>query len=473
MMPGETGLIWGAALAVCALVVAGYLYAFRRRGRVERSRLAEARELGIDRPKGQFPYIDPSICIGCGGCVKACPEKDVLGLVGGLAMVVNGARCIGIGQCEKACPVGAIEIAVGDMKSRADVPLMDGHHQTNVRGLYVAGELGGLALVRNAVEQGRETVRRIGDELAASEEQLEEQLPELLDVAIVGAGPAGLSAALSAAERGLRYAVFEQAEDLGGTIFNYPRRKLTHTQPVELPLHGKLTKDQYTKEELLELFSGLVDRHRLEIRFGHRVLGVAGDGDSGFEVNTSGGASRARRVVLAMGRRGTPRKLGVPGEELPKVMYQVRDAEEYRGCRILVVGGGDSAVEAAMGLARQPGNEVAISYRKAGFFRLKKKNQDRLEKMLARRRLRPIYQSQVRQIAEDSVRLEVAGGDAEGEDLVLANDYVFVMIGGLPPFPFLREAGVRFGGEEADQSPPGSPMPPRAAGPPATGSATA
>lgn len=473
-MLAEPGTIWAAAVAVCLLVVAGYVYAFRRRSRIDRGRLAEAEELGIDRPKAQYPYIDPGICIGCGGCVRACPEKDVLGLVGGLATVVNGARCIGIGQCEKACPVGAIEIAVGDLKSRSDVPLMDEHNQTNVPGLYVAGELGGLALVRNAVEQGRDTVRRIGDQLEPADDggdasDAHQETGELLDLAIVGAGPAGLSAALSAEEQGLRYAVFEQADDLGGTIYNYPRRKLTHTQPVEIPLYGPLTKEQYTKEELLELFGGLVDRHGLEIRFGHRVLKVAGDEDRGFELDTSGGTSRARRVVLAMGRRGTPRKLGVPGEELPKVMYQVRDAAEYQGQRILVVGGGDSAVEAAMGLARQAGNQVAISYRKDGFFRIKTKNRERLEKMLKRGRLEAIYSSQVREIAEGSVRLELAGGEERRID----NDYVFVMIGGLPPFPFLREAGIRFGGEDepagekasagkGDRPPAAGPMPPTA-----------
>ncbi|HEX4954152.1 MAG TPA: NAD(P)-binding domain-containing protein [Thermoanaerobaculia bacterium] len=445
----SSALIWTLALLVAAGIVAGYLVILKRREHNAVEQAARSRELGTDQPRGRYPYIDPKVCIGCGACVRACPEGDVLGLVGGLAMVVNGARCVGIGQCEKACPVGAIELAVGRVKGAADVPRLDERNQTTVPGLYVAGELGGLALVANAVRQGRDTVRWIAEE-AGRRDGGERGV---LDVAIVGAGPAGLAAALTATENRLSYAVLEQQPDLGGTIYNYPRRKLTHTQPVELPLYGLLEKDEYSKEELLALFGGLVERHRLALRFGEPVLEVI-RADGAFHLRTPRDMVRSRYVVLALGRRGSPRKLGVPGEELPKVMYQVRDAEEYRGRRILVVGGGDSAVEAAVGLSRQSGCEVTLSYRRDAFGRLKRKNLELLEAQLRRKRLTALLGSEVLEVLPDRVRLATAEGE-----LALANDYVIVQIGGEPPFPLLKRAGVAFGDEAPEGGHGGPPLP--------------
>ena len=431
-------LIWSLAIAIVLAIVLGYLISFRRRNRRDRERARAAEGRGPVQTMGAFPYIDPAVCIGCGGCVAACPEK-VLGIVGGLAVAVQGHRCIGIAACAKACPVQAIEISLGDLRGRSDVPWMTDRRETNVPGIYVAGELAGLALIRNAVRQGRETVRAIAAELAGSNPGD----PDLLDVAIIGAGPAGLAAALTAVENRLRYAVFEQQADLGGTIYNFPRRKLTHTEEVELPIHGPLRKSEYSKEELLELFRGLLEKHRLEVRFGQKVLQVIPDGGL-FHILTATHSWRARRVLLALGRRGTPRKLGVPGEGLSKVMYQVRDAEEYRGKKILCVGGGDSAIEAAMGLARQTGNELTLSYRGQAFDRVKAKNLETLDKLVRRGKIRPLLGSEVLEIGGGQVRLRTAQGE-----ISIDNDYVFVLIGGEPPFPFLRSIGVLFGNEYA------------------------
>lgn len=422
-MIAEPVLLWGAAIAVSASVVVPYAIQFRRRLAHDRERKAEASALGIDKPSAQFPYIDPARCIGCGACVRVCPEGDVLGIVGGTAVVVNGLRCVGHARCEEACPVGAIEVGLGDMKSRADVPLLDASYQTSVPGIYVVGELGGLSLVRNAVQQGREVIRHI--ERAASG----------LDVAIIGAGPAGLSAALAAAARGLSYVVLEKEASLGGSLLHYPRRKMVLLQPVQLAEGVTLDRDEYQKERLLEMFESLVARHALDVRFSTPVERIARDGDA-FLVNDL----RARNVVLAMGRRGSPRKLGIPGEELPKVMYRLMDAESYRDTRVLVVGGGDSAVEAAIGLALQPGNRVTLSYRREKLVRIKKKNEDAFAKMLAAGRIETLFQSQPLSIDERSVRLQV------GEEVrELPNDYVFVFAGGVPPFELLKKAGVAFG----------------------------
>lgn len=431
----ESTLIWTAAALVVAAVVVPYFFRFRGRNRRDAERKAEARQLGIDRPVAQFPFVDAGLCIGCGACVEACPEGDVLGVVGGTAAVVNGFRCVGHAACETACPVGAIEVGLGDLKARADVPSLDEWNETSVPGLFVAGELGGLALIRNAVEQGR----RVGERIAARRRSGAAAGADA-DVIVVGAGPAGLSAALTALERGLRPLVLEQEKDLGGTVLHYPRRKLVLVQEVALPFDTCLRSAEYSKEELLELMQRLLGRARLPVRYGQRVTGVRRD-NGVLAVSTDAAALRAPSVVLALGRRGTPRKLGVPGEELPKVMYKLVDAESYAGQRILVVGGGDSAVEAAIGLARGKGNEVTLSYRRERLVRIKRKNEERFARLARERRVRVAMPSEVEAIARDTVRLRGASGSRE-----LPNDFVFVFAGGEPPFALLRQAGVRFGG---------------------------
>jgi thioredoxin reductase/NAD-dependent dihydropyrimidine dehydrogenase PreA subunit len=440
----EETLLWGLSLLVVAAVVLPYAFAFRRRRRADRARKAEAVRLGFDKPTAQYPFVDPRSCIGCGACVEACPEGDVLGIVGGFATVINGLRCVGHGRCELACPVGAIEVGLGDVKNRRDVPEMDEWQETTVPGLFVAGELGGMALVRNAVTQSRKVVARIAER---SGEDVTARRAGVFDVAIVGAGPAGLAAAAAATERGLTHIVFEQEPDLGGTILHYPRRKLVLVQAVEVPVLGLLREAEYSKEELLRKLLDLADRARLEIRFGEKVADIQ-QADGLFSVESSSGPTLARFVILAMGRRGTPRKLGVRGEELAKVMYQLADAASYADNRLLVVGGGDSAVEAAIGLARQRGNRVTLSYRRERLVRIKKKNEDRIETLLARGRVSGLFGSEVQEIEGDAVRLATPSGVVD-----LPNDYVFVFAGGDPPFGFLQKIGVRFGGEPSLTAP--------------------
>lgn len=431
----EGALIWAASALVVAAIVLPYFLGFRRRNRRDAERKEEARQLGIDRPVAQFPYVDATSCIGCGACVEACPEGDVLGIVGGTAAVVNGFRCVGHAACEVACPVGAIEVGLGDLKSRSDVPQLDAWNETSVPGLFIAGELGGLALIRNAVTQGR----RVGERIAARARGAGADRG-VADVVVVGAGPAGLSAALTALEHGLRPVVLEQEKDLGGTVLHYPRRKLVLVQEVELPFDGRLRGAEYSKEELLELLQQLLKGARLPVHFGQHVTGVQRE-DGVFSVSTPETTYRARFVVLALGRRGTPRKLGVPGEDLPKVMYKLVDAESYTGQRILVVGGGDSAVEASIGLARQGGNQVTLSYRREKLVRIKKKNEERFARLSAERRVRLAMPSEVEAIGAGSVKLRGPSGSHE-----VPNDYVFVFAGGEPPFALLKQIGVRFGG---------------------------
>lgn len=430
-------ILWVGSVAVAAAIVMPYAVAFRRRRHADRARKEEAVRMGIDRPPAQFPLVDPTRCIGCGTCVDACPEGDVLGVVGGTATVVNGMRCVGHGRCEVACPVGAIQVGLGDLELREDVPRLDRWNQTTVEGLFIVGELGGLALVKNAIAQAVAAVTRIAELAPASRGAGGK---EVLDVVVVGAGPAGLAAAATARERGLSHVVLEQSRDLGGTIYHYPRRKLVLLQPVDLPFYGRMRDAEYPKEELLEILEALRHKASIDVRFGQKVEQVERAG-SLFQVRATSGVAVSRFVVLALGRRGTPRTLGVPGEDQPKVMYQLTDAASYEGQRILVVGGGDSAVEAAIGLSRQRGNQVSLSYRREKLVRVKKRNEERIIRLLGSGRIEPLFGTEVTEIGSRSVRLRTPSGFSE-----LANDYVFVFAGGQPPFDLLRRAGVRLGG---------------------------
>jgi thioredoxin reductase (NADPH) len=435
-MLGEPWVLWSASAVLVAAIVLPYFLLFRSRNRRDRERKAEASRLGTDRPTAQYPFIDAAHCIGCGACVAACPEYDVLGVVGGTATVINGMRCVGHSACERACPTGAIEVGLGDIKSRTDIPVTDEWHETNVPGLFVVGELGGLALIKNAVGQGQRAVERIAMRARRT------GAPDgVIDVIVVGAGPAGLSAALAAVEHKLSHVVLEQEADLGGTVLHYPRRKLVLVQEVDLPMGGRLKEAEYAKEQLLDLMQRLIVQAALAIRFGERVEDIT-RGDGIFEARTSRGIHRARALILALGRRGSPRKLGVPGEDLPKVMYKLLDAESYQGQRILVVGGGDSAVEAAVGLSRQGKNQVALSYRREKIVRIKRANEERLAPLARSQRVRLLLPSEVRAIHGDTVDLSVGT-----DEMALPNDYVFVFAGGEAPLPLLRRAGVRFGGD--------------------------
>jgi thioredoxin reductase (NADPH) len=370
-------------------------------------------------------------CVGCGACVSACPEKGAIRLEGKLA-VVRRDLCRGHGECVKACPVGGIFLSTGTAVQRVEVPLLRGNFETNVPGLFVVGELGGRGLIRNAVNEGRVAAEEIARRVAAG---VRPERPDLYDILIIGSGPAGLSAGLEAHRANLRYLILERG-DLSDTIRRYPRHKILMAEPVKIPLYGDLWVSDASKETLLQIWQTIIERTGLRVETGQEVTEVA-CGPDGFLVRTPARTCTARHVVLALGRRGTPRRLGVPGESLPHVFYDIVEMEAFRGSRVLVVGGGDSAIESAVGLAHQEGTKVYLSYRGEAFARVKDRNRTKLDALARTGRIEVLLQSEVKEIRADSTTIAVGGGWK-----TLPLDYVVIRIGGEAPYDLLRRAGV-------------------------------
>lgn len=421
-------LIYGALLA---LVLVLYVRRQRRIHRTHKEELQQAVAAGLAEPASLHPVVNPTRCIGSGSCAQACPE-DALGVVHGKAVLKNASACIGHGACLSACPVEAISLVFGTATRGVDIPNISPDFETNVPGIYIAGELGGMGLIRKAAEQGRQALEAIRRRRAGAPSRDE------LDVLIVGCGPAGLSAGLSAIQHKLRYRIIEQEDSLGGAVYHYPRNKITMTAPVQLALVGKVKFGEVSKERLLEFWNGVVQRTGLQVSFRERLTGIERRGE-GFVVQTDRGQYAARSVLLAMGRRGTPRKLDVPGEESSKVVYRLVDAEQYAGRKVLVVGGGDSALEAALAIAAQPRTQVMLSYRSAAFGRVKQKNRDALEAARAEGRIAVLLNSNVKSIEVDAVEIE-----QQGAKRTYPNDAVIVCAGGELPTPLLQKVGIEF-----------------------------
>lgn len=392
--------------------------------------LEDAREAGLTEPSSLHPVIDTAKCIGCSACVLACPEGDVLGLLEGKATLIDPTRCIGHGACQQACPADALSLVFGTATRGVDIPFVSPDFETNVPGIYLAGEIGGMGLIRNAVKQGTEAV----DAIAAANEAGDAD--DMLDLMIVGAGPAGIAASLRAMELGLRFETVEQ-DSLGGTVAHFPRNKLIMTAPVKLPLFGELRFREIRKEALLGIWQEVIEQTGLHIRCNERVVDIT-PGNRGFTIRTAHGVYRARRVLLAIGRRGTPRKLGVPGEERSNVVYRLTDAAQYAGRRVLVVGGGDSAIEAAVSLAEQSGTIVTLSYRREAFSRTRRQNRDAISLAVAEKRVALHLQSSVEEVGDGNVTLR------NGSELFdLPIDDVIVCAGGELSTGFLQSMGIR------------------------------
>jgi len=431
LMSSELIISWAIGLIIILSFLIPYINSIKAKEAKTKIRLEKTRSKRQDKALLQHPIINQSLCIGCGICVESCPEGDVLGLINGKATIIHGSHCIGHGKCAEECPIGAIEVGLGDISQREDIPQLSSNFESNINGIYIVGELSGLALIKNAISHGIDAINHINKCISI-------KAKSIYDVVIVGTGPSGIASALRAQELGLNYLVIDQ-DTIGGTILHYPRRKLALVQHIELPLYGKLNKGEYHKEELLHIWEKIIKSQNINLQSNCKLLKINKDKD-GFKIETSNGLLESNKVVLALGRRGTPRKLNIQGEELSKVMYKLIDAETYKDRKILVVGGGDSAIEAALGLAHQSGNMVTISYRKDNFFRLKARNEKNIENAISDKLLKVIFNSSPISINEKTVTLKTSDTNLEIE-----NEFVFIFAGGELPFPLLNQIGIEFG----------------------------
>jgi len=425
-------------IALCIGLPLALLFLLRYLRRVTQNeararRMFDAQDLRSATTKGMHPQIDPARCIGCGSCTTVCPEGDVLAMAGGKAVIANLQRCIGHERCVEACPMSAISMVKGSLIDPG-TPRLTEEYESTIGNLFIVGELGGLPLIRNAVNQGRQCIDTIAKRLR--HKRLAASIKNIYDVLIVGAGPAGISASLRAIEQKLSYITIE-ADEVGGTVAKFPRHKVVTTTPLEFPIFGKLDRTELPKEHLLAFWDMILNRADFNVCADSRVLDIRKSQPGVFCVRTATRQYWARTVVLAIGRAGNPRKLGVPGEHLSKVMYRLIEAEHYTNKRILVVGGGDSAVEAALALSRQQGNEVTISYRGQDFTRIKRRNAQLIKESADRGVIETIFGSIPSEIRSDSVALKV-----DGIARTLENELVWVFAGGAPPHEFLDKIGV-------------------------------
>ncbi len=413
------------------LLIIFYLYRryMRKKEQYHKDIQRENIEAGLTEPASLHPVIDAGACIACGACVSACPEGNVLGIIGGRGELINPTHCIGHGACRASCPVDAITLVFGTEKRGVDIPHVAPDFETNVPGIFIAGELGGMGLIGNAIEQGQQAMESINKKARAN------KTGPKMDVLIVGSGPSGISATLAAKKYDLEYLTIDQ-ESMGGTVAHFPRGKIVMTRPVNLPIYGKVKLRETTKESLLELWEKVIAETGIEITTSERLESVTPI-EGGFEAVTSKGTYQVKTILLTIGRRGTPRKLGVPGEDTNKVVYRLIDPAQYAGQHVLVVGGGDSALEAACSIADEENTTVTLSYRSDAFSRAKEKNRQRVDNLAAAGKLNVMLSSQVKQIHNDSVEIE-----HDGNLKKILNDGIIVCAGGILPTPFLKEIGI-------------------------------
>jgi len=385
----------------------------------------------MHEPVSLHPYSDLKVCIGSAACVSECPEKDIIGIVDGKATLINSSNCVGHGACFHACPVEAISLRIGTEKRGVDLPHVNQNFETNMKGIYIAGELGGMGLIKNSVEQGQQAIESIAKGKKHGKENV-------IDVAIIGAGPAGISATLACKKHGLSYVTLEQ-DSLGGTVYTFPRSKIVMTSPMDLPLFGKVKLFDTSKDELLQIWNKVISEHDIKINENTKVEDILFQKDETFKVVTKDGREyNASNVLIAIGRRGSPRKLGIPGEDSEKVAYRLLEPELISGEHVIVVGAGDSAIEAALLL--KDNNTVTQLVRTDTLTRCKPKNRERILEAAEKKEVDLIFNSNLISVGKERC---IYKNDLEDEAREIKNDKVFIFAGGELPTAFLEKAGVQ------------------------------
>ncbi len=425
----ENIVVYSAALLLCLLVVFLYLRKKRRASKVVEEKIEKAKLNGLYEPVSLHPVVDPGRCIQTGACITACPEKDILGIRNGKATTINASRCVGHGACLIACPTHAITLLIGTEQRGVELPHVNPSFETDVPGVYIAGELGGMGLIKNAVGQGIQAVENIV-------KSLKKQHDGTYDLIIVGAGPAGIAASLMARKHNLKCLTLEQ-DTLGGTVFSFPRSKVVMTSAMNLPLYGKIKLYETSKSELLELWKDAIGKNQVEVKENTKVEAITRE-EGHFRIDTlHGDQFTASYVLLAIGRRGSPRKLGIPGENLEKVYYRLLEPELISDKDVVVVGGGDAAIESALMLSEQ--NRVILSYRSDAFSRIKPKNSERIFEAAAQGHVDLRFNTTLVSIETDHV---VITAGITGATEKIKNDLVYVFIGGELPTQFLKKIGI-------------------------------
>jgi thioredoxin reductase/Pyruvate/2-oxoacid:ferredoxin oxidoreductase delta subunit len=425
----ENIIIYATVFLICLLAIFFYIKKQKRNSNIVDEKIRIAKEDGLYEPVSLHPVVNEHNCIKTGACIAACPEKDILGIRNGKATIINASRCIGHGACFHACPTEAITLCIGTEKRGVELPHVNKNFETNVHGIFIAGELGGMGLIKNSVEQGKQAAENIV-------KSLEKGLDATYDLLIVGAGPAGISAALTAKKHNLNAIVLEQ-DTLGGTVFTFPRSKIVMTSPMDLPLYGKVKLYETSKTELLDLWKTVISKNEILIKENSKVDSITPHNNIFTIKSLSGEEYTSKKVLLAIGRRGTPRKLDIPGENLEKVAYRLLEPEIIKDKNILVVGGGDSAIESALLLAEN--NKVILSYRSEAFNRIKPMNNIRINEAIENASIDVMFNSNPVSIDKDHIVIV----NKNNEKLNIKNDLVFIFAGGELPTQFLQKIGIQ------------------------------
>ncbi|MCF8405766.1 MAG: NAD(P)-binding domain-containing protein [Bacteroidales bacterium] len=426
----EKIFVYGGVILFCIIIVMIYLRKQKRESRIVEEKIKKAKLEGLHEPVSLHPVVDVNSCIKTGACISACPEKDILGIKDGKATTINASRCIGHGACFHACPTKAITLCIGTEKRGVDLPHVNHNFETNISGIYIAGELGGMGLIRNAVEQGKQAVENITKSLDKNHHADH-------DLVIIGAGPAGISASLEARKNKLNFITLDQ-DTLGGTVYTFPRSKIVMTSAMDLPLYGKIKLYETSKPELLKLWQDVLKKNDITVKENTKVESIS-KSNGHFSITTSTGEEiNTKTVLLSIGRRGTPRKLNIQGETLEKVAYRLLEPEGIAGKEIMVIGGGDSAVESALLLADQ--NKVILSYRSESFSRIKPKNHEKLSAAIADGKIEVRYNTVAERITENEV---VLVSNEDGSKHSINNDLVYIFAGGELPTQFLEKIGLK------------------------------